>query len=90
MLQVESRYVKLETPLSPMTAKVYGEWRFGDGEENRTYLPMVPFQTEAGRLGLALQPAGASRQEFHRIGLVRFDADPKSLVRAKQNRQIIN
>jgi hypothetical protein len=40
MLQVESRYVMLETPLetplSPMTAKVYGEWRFDDGEENRT------------------------------------------------------
>jgi hypothetical protein len=43
MLQVESRYVKLETPLSPMTAKVYGVWRFDDGEKIRTHLSMVPF-----------------------------------------------
>jgi hypothetical protein len=73
-----------------MTAEVYGEWRFDDGEENRIYLPMVPFQTGAGRQGLVLEPAGASRQEFHRIGLVRFDADPETLVRVKWNRHIID
>ena len=51
---------------------------------------MVPFQTGAGRQGLVLEPAGASRQEFHRIGLVRFDADPITLVRVKQIRQIMD
>jgi len=53
MLQVESGYVKLETPLSPMTAEVYGEWRFDDGEENRIYLPWFPSKQGLGAKGLS-------------------------------------